>query len=129
MAGVKSNTFPVLLSGLKKKDLIEYPDKDTIRLTPKGKAQTDLADAPADNQSVLADLKKQFLGGGKAALMFDILVDGRIHDRITLANTVGMTNKATLAVALSNMKKNGIIEYDRTTVQLTDKCFPFGRPT
>jgi len=132
MAGVKTNTFPVVLSGLKKKELIEYPDKDTIRLTAKGKAQADLADladAPAaDNDSVQADLKKQFLGG-KAALMFDILVDGRVHDRLAVANTVGITNKATLAVMLSNMKKNGIIEYDRTTVQLTDKCFPFGRPT
>ena len=130
MTGVKTNTFPVVLSGLKKKELIEYPDKDTIRLTAKGKAQADLADAPAaDNESVQADLKKQFLGGGKAAQMFDILVDGRVHDRLAVASTVGITNKATLAVTLSNMKKNGIIEYDRTTVQLTDKCFPFGRPT
>jgi hypothetical protein len=41
---------------------------------------------------------------------------------------IGCTNKSTLAVLLSTMKKHRIITYDRTTIQLHDDAFPFGRP-
>jgi len=128
LSGVKSNTFPVTISGMKKKGLIEY-DKESIWLTDKGRSNANPVDTPVDNSSTQADIKKKYKIGGKAALLFDACTDGRVHDRAALAASVGCTNKATLAVMLCNMKKTGIIDYDRTTVQLTDLCFPFGRPT
>ena len=129
-SGVKANTFPVTISGMKKKGLIEY-DSSTVCLTEEGRSKANAASQMEvfDNASAQDDLKEQFKIGGKAGLLFDAMRDGRVHDRTTLAESLGITNKATLAVMLSNMRKNGIIEYDRTTIQLSEMNFPMGRPT
>ena len=128
MAGIKATTFPVTISNMKKQGLIEY-DKTSIRLTTKGREEkATIVDIP-DNESIQQELKvKHKLGSGKQGKLFDMLLDGKSHDRAHVAESVGYTNKATFAVALSNMKKMGIIEYDKSTIQLTDSCFPFGRP-
>ena len=127
LSGVKSNTFPVTISGMKKKGLIEY-SKDTMNLTDIGRAKANVTDMP-DNSSTQEELKKKHKIGGKQAVMFDILLDGHEHDRAEIATKVGYTNKKSFAVALSNLKKTGLLEYDKTTIKLTDVCFPFGRPT
>ena len=124
-AGVKSGTFPVTLSIMKKQGLISY-DKETISLTESGhlRASDDFdSDCLFDNEKVQDDIKKRYKIGGKAALLFDVLTDGSEHDRHAVATGIGCTNKATFAVMLSNLKKHGIIEYDRATVRLTDMCF------
>ena len=126
MAGIKATTFPVTLSNLKKQGLIEY-DKTSIRLTTKGREKATVVDIP-DNESIQQELKAKHKLGGKQGKLFDMLLDGESHDRAHVAESVGYTNKATFAVALSNMKKMGIIEYDKHTIKLTDICFPFGRP-
>ena len=129
MSGVKANTFVVTISNMKNKQgWIEY-DKDSIRLTDAGRAKARIVDegeVMVDNETVQADVKKKFKLGGQPGLLFDALTDGRAHDREATAAAIGCTNKATLAVMLSNLKKKGIIEYDRNTIRLTDMCFAFG---
>lgn len=128
LAGVKSSTLAVVLSKLKKQGLIEYTPT-TIRLTPEGKTMADPGIAPMDNAAVQQDLKEKFALKGKAACMFDAMLDGKVYDRAALAAQVGITNKATLAVMVSNMKKKGAVDTpDSKTIQLSDLCFPLGRP-
>lgn len=129
MAGLKPTTFPVTISNMKKKGLIEY-DKDNIRLTDVGRLKANPVDdiSMMDNTSAHEEIKSKFKIGGKAAELFDILAqDGQVHERESIIGHVGI-KKNSAAVMLSNLKKNGVIEYDRTTIQLTDICFPFGRP-
>lgn len=130
LCGLKANTFVVTLSVMKNKQgLITY-DKESIRLTEKGRAKANpmpLEEPLGDNLSVQEDFKKRFKIGGKAGQVFDAVCDGADHDRPTLASNLGITNKATFAVMLSNLKKNGLIQYDKTTVRGADVLFPFGR--
>lgn len=127
-SGVKSNTFVVTLSMLKKQGLIEY-DTDSIRLTDKGRDKANPCAVPLDNSLAQENMKLRNKLGGKALLMFEALLDGHVHDRVALAKKIGCTNKATLSVMLSNLKKKGVLVYDCTTIQLSDACFPFGRPS
>jgi len=128
LSGVKSNTFPVTLSGMKKKGWIEY-DKDSIRLTEEGRARANpVSELPAmDNASAQQEIKNRFKIGGKAEILFDALTDGEVHDRASVVDGLGYKSKNASSVMLSGLKKNGIIEIDKTTIRLTDICFPFGR--
>ena len=126
-SGVKSSTFPVTISGMKKKGLIEY-DKEFIRLTEEGRAQANPAAVPIDNKTAQDEIREKHKVGGKAALLFDILVDGCTHDRAEIQTAIGCDNKATFSVMICNLKKKEIIEYDKTTIRMTDLCFPLGRP-
>lgn len=128
MSGVKASTFPVTISGMKKKGWIEY-DKDSIRLTDLGRAKANpVADISCDNGAAQDEVQQKFKIGGKAAVLFDVLKDGRVHDRATVIGELGIKSKGSAAVMLSNLKKNGVIVYDKTTIKMADLCFPFGRP-
>jgi hypothetical protein len=127
MSGVKSNTFRVTLCGMKKKGWIEY-DKDSIRLTEEGRARANsISEYLMDNGAKQEDIKARFKIGGKAAVLFDILADGRVHDREGVVGGLGFKSKNSAAVMLCNLKKNGVIEYDKTTIHMADICFPYGR--
>jgi len=129
-SGVKMSTFAVTISNMKKKGMIQY-DSESIFLTSEGRSKANSTGTVEvlDNKSAQADLKERFKLGGKAREMFDAMIDGRVHDRFALATQVGITNKGTLSVMLSNLKKNGIFLVTKTTLQLSDMCFPMGRPT
>lgn len=127
-SGLKPNTFQVTLSQMKKKGLIEF-DKDSVRLTEEGraKANPEAEISSADNASAQKDIKARYKVGGKAAVLFDLLTDGQVHDRESVVGGLGL-KKNSAQVMLSVLKKHGIIEFDRTTVKMTDLCFPCGRP-
>lgn len=130
-SGVKSNTFPVTISGMKKKGLIDY-NKDFIMLTDAGRSKANpdaILQGGLDNESAQEDNIRRFKIGGKALLLFNAMRDGQVHDRMALAEQVSITNKATLAVMLSNLKKSGVFLVTKTTIQLSDMNFPLGRPT
>jgi Mn-dependent DtxR family transcriptional regulator len=128
MSGVKTNTFTVTISCMKKKGLIEY-GKEFMRLTEEGRAKANpVAGVSMDNGSTQDDIKQKFKIGGKAAALFEILKDGKVHDRETVIGELGFGSKASAAVMLCNLKKNGVIDYDKSTIKLTDMCFPLGRP-
>jgi hypothetical protein len=129
--GIKDSTFAVTISIMKNKhDLIDY-DKETIHLTDKGRSKAVPAKRPLDNETAQKEIMERYkLGGsGMAGLLFKMLLDGQVHDRQAVSSNIGCTNKGTIAVLLSKLKKSQVIEYDRNTIRLSDKCFPYGRPS
>ena len=127
LASVKATTEPCVLSMLKMAGSIAY-DKTTITLSELGRSKGDTSVVPANN-AVQAYLKTRYLTT-KTAVLFDVLRNGRTYDRQSLGETLGHSNKTTMASALSKMAKVGLVEYpDADTVRLTNLCFPHGRPT
>ncbi|CAB9522548.1 expressed unknown protein [Seminavis robusta] len=131
LSGLKATTFPVTISGMKKKQgLIDY-DKDFIRLTEAGRAKANAAEIEEiamDNDTAQAEIKeKHKLGNGMAGRLFDLLKDGGAHDRNAVKEQLGCQSNGSFAVMICNLKKKGIIVYDRVTIQLADICFPLGR--
>ena len=126
MSGVRASTFLAILCNLKKKGLITY-NKDTVQLTKLGRAKAKPVSALPDNASAQKDIKTRFKLAGRAAVLFDQLADGNIHDRHAIVGGLGFQSKNSGAVMLCNLRKTGILDYDKTTVKLTDLCFPFGR--
>lgn len=51
-----------------------------------------------------------------------------MHDRAPAIERLGMGSKNSANVMLSNLKKDGVIAYDKTTITATDVWFPYGRP-
>jgi len=76
---------------LRSKDLIDYPTGESVQLSDKGLAAVGhVADRPSTNEDVQSRIKE--LLSPKGAEMFDILIDGRAHDRAALALSVGYKN-------------------------------------
>lgn len=126
-SGVKPSTFSVTISNMKTKGFIDY-DKESIRLSDAGRARANVTDVAADNASTQEALKQRFKIGGKALVLFESISDGRVHDRASVINSLGFKSKNSSNVMLSTLKKNGLIEYDKTTIKMGYICFPFGRP-
>lgn len=97
---------------MKKKGLIVY-NKNTIQLTEEGGGRAEpVTNLPMDNGSAQEDIKTRFKIGGTAALLFEQLADGLIHDRESIVGGLGFKSKNSAAVMLCNLKKIGVIEYD-----------------
>lgn len=126
-ACVKSTSELCVLSKLKMEGLISYT-KNTIQLTNEGRSQADDSTIPQDNRTFHTHLKEKFLTG-ILAFIFEAMTDGKSHDLQSLSGIMpGLTKEATLD-SLSKLKKLGLIEYPgQSMIQLTDVCFPFGRP-
>ena len=123
-ASVKATTEPCALSKLKMEGSIQY-DRTCIQLLDKGRAKAGRIHIPSNNRGVQAYLKEKFLTG-KHARLFDIMCDGRIHNRRVLGASVGINNKATLASTFSRMVQTNLAEYpDKDSIQLTSICFPY----
>lgn len=127
-AGVKANTFTVALSNMKKQGLISY-NKATVSLEEKGRqmANADVTIELTDNKAAQDGIIERFKLGGNGLKLYNAIRDGRVHDRVPLAEQLGISNKGTYSVLLSNLKKKGIVIYGTTRVQLTDLSFPMGR--
>ena len=115
------------------KGFIEYPDSKTVRLTLAGIANaSSVASAASTNEQVQQRFKNMLKE--KAPEVFEILKDGRAHDREHVAASVGYSclQSKGFVKALKQMKGLNLIEYPKDAkkklVQLTDLAFPFGRP-
>jgi len=98
-------------------------------LTDDGRAKANIStNLITDNASAQEDIKERFKIGGKSAELFEMLRDGRVHDREYTLGSLGHKSKNSASVMLSTLKKYGVIEFDRTTIKMTDICFPYGRP-
>jgi hypothetical protein len=81
----------------------------------------------ANHEKIQEDIKKKHkLMRRQRGMSFDLLMDGKDHNRAIAAQTIRCTSMASLAVMTSNMKKIGVIEYDKDTIRLSDMCFPLG---
>ena len=128
---IKEKNLPCILSGLKKNGYVEYPDKSTVRITDEGMEHADIDSIkiPKDNSEAQVEIKTTHNLKPKECAFVDLLSDGQIHRRVDVMETLEIKSKQTLSCMMSGLKGKGFIEYpDKTTVQLTDMCFPFGRP-
>lgn len=128
-SGLRIETVTNTIDMLQQKGLIDYPDDNSIRLTKEGiRAAGNLEKPPKTNEECHKLLKKQLKG--KQLKLFNLLCDGFIHDRMEIANALEYENDQTKAfvnhiVALSD---KGILTFpDHESLQLTEKCFPFGQ--
>ena len=130
-----SKGFSNPLSSLKTEGILDYPDKKTVALTPKG-LETGEARAitpPTDNAEVQARITA--LLTPKQQEIFDILAKSRkprLRDEV--AASVGYTNPASkgFSNSVGKMSSLGILCYPKDDtnpklkwVALTDMCFPF----
>jgi predicted transcriptional regulator len=127
--GLATKTVINNLAKLKQKGLIEYPDPKTIKLTQEGvNAVGTLANLPKTNADRHECIKKNLKG--KHINLFDLLLDGNIHDKNAIANALGYDSQKTKGFVnlIGAMRSQGLVEYpDKQTVKLSDICFPFGR--
>mmetsp|Transcript_11010 Transcript_11010/g.20962 ORF Transcript_11010/g.20962 Transcript_11010/m.20962 type:complete len:172 (-) Transcript_11010:91-606(-) len=132
----KSTGFVVALSNLKKKFQCLVYDANSITLTDLGQSMAE----PVENISIstnrdhMANIRAS-LKGNKGKMVFDVLSDGKIHTRDSVAMAVGYKNaKCTgFSVAMSQLVSSGFMEYCENekgvpSLLLTDAVFPFGRP-
>ena len=135
-----------IISKLKtQKGTIEYPEKGCVGLTESGVAFAEesglTAKAHTTNEEVQEHLKETLLSRKSHLEVFDFLAkDGKPHTQDECAKACTTTYDAnSLSFAnniMSKMRSSGLLEdVDKTskikaerTVQLTDMCFPFGRP-
>jgi hypothetical protein len=123
--------YKKMLSCLKKEGMIEFPDKDSMMLTAQGvKASGGQVVEPLSNFDFHEIIKDMLPPKHKEA--FDFLADGRARERSELAALLSYPNDTTpgFKKTLSQIKKQAFVEYvGRDMVQLSDKAFPFGRPS
>ena len=129
LASIKPSSFAPLVSKMKGRDLIFCPSKDTLGLTEKGRSMADPSFVPSSNKDACTEMKAKHCAGGMAAKVFDLLDDGRVYEKTFVFERIGCKSKSTFAPLLSKLKAKGVIHYPTpNTVQLTDACFPWGRP-
>lgn len=115
----------------KKFGYVEFPDAKTVALTARGVdyGGDDVDASSLSNESFQADIKEAFLSA-KERLIFDALLDGRVHDKWAIAKALGYDlNKISgYEKSLSKMSSLGYLKKTKTQLQLTDDCYPLGRP-
>jgi len=130
MAGMGSeDSFRVTCNIIKKKGLIEFPDKITVKLTPEGleKVGPELAKAPTTNDAVQAQIKDT-LPSGKPQKLFEYLLDGCARSKAEIAHELGYDDAKSDSVRVFISKLSKYIEREDGKIRLADKVFPFGRP-
>lgn len=130
MAEVSSSTFPSLISRMAKKGLVEYGStSDMIKITDEGLEQTEPIDIPTSNVEAQERIKEKLKG--KPRRIFELLQDGLPREKQDIMEAVDCTNPKTFSPMVSReLKKHGYVEYPtKTSIQLADVCFPFGRAT
>ncbi|KAL3935884.1 MAG: hypothetical protein SGARI_002785 [Bacillariaceae sp.] len=141
-ASFKNNIVSKLKS---QKNVIEYPEPGHVGLTESGIAFAEesglAAKAHTTNEEVQEHFKETMLTRKSHLEIFEFLVkDGKPHTFAECANSCSTTCDAASASFNNNiickMRSSGLLEdVDKSgksraerTVQLTDMCFPFGRP-
>lgn len=125
LEGFKKN-----LGNIKKKGYVNYPDGATVALTEKGIAYvgTDVDPSSITNETI-HETFKELLPGNKGKLIFEAISDGHVHQKKDIAVQLGydLTKLSGYEKDLSKMSTLEFINKTKTTIQLTDKCFPLGR--
>ena len=115
---------------IKKKLYLHYPDAKTMALTENGIAYVGELDAETITNEYFQEQVIKPLLSKKAGLVFDALSDGDVHQKRQVAMELGydMAKLSGYEKDLSKMSKLGFLNKDKTTLQLTDKCFIRGHP-
>jgi predicted transcriptional regulator len=111
--------------------LVDFPCGQTVTLTEKGIQHVGEVDRTSVTNESAQELMKELLAP-KAREILHAMVDGASHDRNAIAEQLGydMSKLSGFNKNVSRMKTLDIVSYPtKTTIQLTDRCFPLGRPT
>ena len=138
---MRSAGFTKALKELKNSGLIEFPSKDTVRLTTKGASSIPDGAAFENNEEALERLKeltKQLCGktGSKIDQIISFLSDGEKHTLKDVAAATGYTNlrSAGLSNVLAELGKLDLIvreagsSKELESIKLANMAFPLGRP-
>lgn len=129
LTAIKPSTFKPLVSKMKGRDMIFTPSPGTLGLTEKGRSLADPSFVPASNEDARKEMKAKHCSAGMGARVFDLLADGRAYKKSFVFEHAECKSKSTFAPLLSKLKGKGVIHYPTSdTVQLSDACFPWGRP-
>lgn len=132
-AGIRNQgSFSTICGRMKKKELIEYPDEKTIKLTEKGLSEVgpELAKLPKTNQEIQDNIRES-ITRAKCRAIFDLLADGKNHTVKECADLIQFDfNSPSFKTYLGCLNKytEKIDGPDGSkTIRLNDDCFPFGR--
>jgi len=122
--------FKKCLGAIKKKGLLLYPSGETIALTDEGISFVGVFDPESFTNANFHDEVIKELLSKKDRTIFEALVDGKVHDRKAVAEKLGydMSKLSGYDKDLAKMGTLGYLDKTKTTLQLTDTCFPKGRP-
>lgn len=134
LTGYQKNSISTMLSLLKKKGHVLY-DKNTVRITPEGRAAVAAAAAPVPYYIVEAhaSIKDRLKLKGKEREIYDQLSDGEPMDQDALMVAVGCKNKTSFCTHLSSLRAAGVLQHvdggpsGNERVRLGPGCFPYGR--
>ena len=73
----------------------------------------------------LSSVQDQHKLKAKAVELINYIQDGASYEKEDVANHLGLKMNSTFSNLLTPLKKLEIIEFDRKTIRLTDKMFPF----
>ena len=138
-AGVshKTSTMRNACAAMKKLELADTSDPKTLLLLPKGHdlARTlDDIQLPTSNDEFHERFKASLLkekSGKKAIQIFDLLLENvKPMSKEEIGKGINADVKtSTFRNAMAPLNKHGLMEkLDTGKYQLTDKCFPMGRP-
>ena len=117
------------LGNLRKKGLVEFPTKGLVALTDKGLEYVgDVDPSSLSIEEFHNNVKVMF--SPKAGKIFDAIVDGKVHDKMEVAIRLGydLNKLSGYEKDLGKMSTLGFLQRIGKQIQLTDKCFPLGRP-
>ena len=126
------STIANALTKLKNDQLMNITP-DSITITAKGLQRADpkiveeaAKDIPTTNKAHHENVKAQLKLKPKQTELFDYIQDGRTYQKAEVATAINLKMNSTFSNLLTSLKKIGVIEFDRTTIRLTDEMFPFG---
>lgn len=128
-APMGKSTFANSLTKLKKEGLISTSKSGIITINKKGMDNAIVQDmSKATNEDFHKSIKEQSKLTERQRDLFDYLKDGKVHNKKEVAAAIGCKMNSTWANMLTKLKKLGIIEFGRDTINLTKKMFPLGMP-
>ena len=126
------STVANALTNLKNEGLIEFTAA-TITVTLKGMDAADVDSAnvnlPTTNAELHKSTKETYKLNKMQIVLFDHLADGGTYNKVEVKDALDIGANSTWANLMTSLKKLEIVEFDRTTIRLTDKMFEIdGRP-
>lgn len=133
-ANKKSATFANAFKILKDGGIVKHTT-GSVQLTDNGidllPSSTALPKDNGEMQNRLLKMLKTIGSSPKMGDIFNLLLDGEVHDKAALASATGYGNKKSegFASAITNMNKLGLIEKSQNgaSIKFSDLVFPFGR--
>lgn len=138
LTGYSKDSLRVMLCKLRTQGKVEWDSPKTVRLTKIGWETVgevnDSSRVVMSNEDTQTRLKETYKLSGTKADIFDLLLDGAAHSVANLMAAVKCTNPDSFRVYCSSLTSKKVAERVKgpmsgeKMLQLTDLCFPFGRP-